>query len=174
MADNATRWVGNLGGAAEPLIKLGKFVAGATTAIKRGELIELTGSTNTTWIPIDSDFDMDANIAIMNEEIKSGDLAGYYEIIVPRPDDIFEYELAAASNPSVGAALYFSASDKVTVSAGTNILARVVGQEHYPQKQGHASDDASGDRGTTIRSDTHVRCVIAQDNSYYAAMVANA
>lgn len=170
MAKNAARWVGNLYGLKAPLIMIGLFQAGSTQAIKRGEILEKTADTNTRWVPIDSDFSMAANVAIANEEIKNGDLAGYYEIIVPRPGDIFEFELAAASAVAQGTALYYSSSEKVTVSAGTNILGNAVGQEHYPLKQGHLADDAGPDRGETIRSTTHVRMTFQKSNSYYAAL----
>ena len=171
MATNHVRWVGNLFGAAEPLIMLGKFQAGATKAIKRGELLELTGDTNTAWVPMDSDYSMAANVAIANEEIKSGDRAGYYEIIVPRPGDIFEYEIATPAATAVGTALYWSSSEKVAAT-GTNQLGTAVGQEHYPQKQGHLADDASGDAGTTVKTCAYVRMTIKAAASYYAALQA--
>lgn len=158
MATNQQRWVRNLYGATEPLVMLGKFQAGATQAIKRGEILEFTGDSNTAWVPIDSDFSADSNIAIANEEIKDGDRAGYYEIIVPRPGDVFEFDLASASAIAVGASLYYSSSEALAAS-GNNAIAGAVGQEHYPQKQGHLADDAGGDAGTTIKSTSHVRCV---------------
>jgi len=171
MATNQMRWVGNLDGASEPRVMLGKFQAGATQAIKRGELLELTGDTNTAWVPLDSDFGMNSNVAIANEEIKSGDRAGYYEIIVPRPGDIFEFDLAAAGNDGAGTAVYYSDSETVTVTAGSNVLGYIVGQEHYPDKQGHLTDDASGDAGTTIRSVSKARIAIKAACSYYSALV---
>jgi hypothetical protein len=158
MATNQQRWVRNLYGATEPFIYLALFQAGATQAIKRGEILEFTGATNTAFVPIDSDFAMDSNVAIANEEIKSGDRAGYYEVIVPRPGDVFEFDLAAAAATAYGAALYFSSSEAFAAS-GTNIIGRAVGQEHYPQKQGHLTDDAAGDSGTTIKSISKVRMV---------------
>jgi hypothetical protein len=171
MATNKVRWVGNLDGAAEPLIVLGKFELGSTTAIKPGELLELTADTNTSWVPMDSDFAMDSNVAIANEEIKDGDRMGFYEIIVPRPGDIFEFELADASAVAVGTALYYSSSEKVTVTVGTNIIGYGVGQEHYPDKQGHLADDASGDAGETVKSTSYVRMCIRAAASYYSALV---
>lgn len=170
MAKNSLRWVGNLNGAKEPLIILGKFAAGASQAVKRGELLEFTGNSNTEWVPMDSDFAMNSNVAIANEEIKSGDRAGYYEVIVPRPGDIFEFDLAASGATAYGTALYWSSSEVVTVSAGSNILGNAVGQEHYPQKQGHLSDESSGDAGTTIRSIAQVRMTIEEANSVYSLL----
>lgn len=170
MATNNVRWVRNLFGASEPLVMLGLFQAGSTAAIKRGELLEKTGATNTAWVPIDSDFAMSGNIAIANEEIKAGDRAGYYGIIVPRYGDVFEYALAAASAIAVGAAVYYSSSEAVAAS-GTNILGYAVGQEHYPSKQGHLADDASGDAGSTVKSTSYARITITRTASYFASLV---
>ena len=171
MATNQVRWIGNFKGASEPLVRRELFQAGATQAIKRGELLEKTGNGNTAWVPIDSDFAMNGNIAIANEEIKSGDRAGYYEVIVPRPSDIFEYDLAAASAVAVNTPLHFSSSEAVTVTAGGNILGWAVGLEHYPQKQGHLADDAAGDAGTTIQSTSQVRMTIDPLASLYSKIV---
>ncbi len=170
MATNHVRWVGNLFGATAPLTVLGKFAAGSTKAIKRGEILELTGNTNTEWVPIDSDFAMASNVAIAAEEIKSGDRAGYYPIIVPRPGDVFEYDLAEASAVAVGTSLYYSSSEAVTVTTGTNVIGVAVGQEHYPQEQGHLADDASGDSGTTIKSTAQVRMTFSETASYFKAL----
>lgn len=173
MASNHTRWVGNLYGATGPLIRKGLFQAGSTQAIKKGELLEKTADTNTRFVPLDSDFDMSAGkIAIAHEEIKAGDRAGYYEIIVPRKGDIFEFDLAAESAVAEGTSLYYSSSEVVTVTAGSNVLGKAVGQEHYPQKQGHLSDDASFDRGETIRSTGKVRMTITEANSVFSLLAA--
>ena len=168
MASNKATWIRNLDGAQEPLVILGLFQAGATAAVKRGEILELSSSN---WIPLDADQSMAGVIAVANEEIKSGDRAGYYEIIIPRPGDVFEFELAAAGATALGTALYFSTSQKLTVSAGTNVVGRAVGQEHYPQKQGHLADDAGGDAGTTVRSTSYVRMTFTKAASYYAVLV---
>ena len=169
MATNKARFVRNMDGATEPFIILGKFQAGSTQAIKPGELLEFTGDTNTAWVPMDSDYDMDSNVAIANEEIKTGDLAGYYEVIVPRPGDIFEFELAAAGATAYGTALYYSDSETVTVTAGTYIIGNSVGQTNYPI-QGHAADDASGDAGSTIKSQATVQMTIEASNSIYSLL----
>lgn len=173
MASNhPARWVGNLNGATAPLVRRGLFQAGATKAIKVGELLELTADTNTRYTPMDSDYDMGAasNVAIAAEEIKSGDRAGMYHVIIPRDGDIFEFDLAAAGANAEGTALYWSDSETVTITAGTNIIGHVVGQEHYPDYQGHLSDDASMDRGETIRSVSTVRMTIELSNSRYALL----
>jgi hypothetical protein len=119
MAVNRVAWVGNVNGASEPLILKGLFDAGATTAIKSGEILEKTGTGNTVWVPLDADYDMtgasDA-VAVAGCEIKSGDRAGYYPVIVPRPGDIFEFELATAAAVALGAALYYSTSQKLTTN----------------------------------------------------------
>jgi predicted RecA/RadA family phage recombinase len=167
MATNKATWIRNLNGHCEPLVMLGLFQAGATQAVKRGEILELSGGN---WIPLDADQSMAGVIAVANEEIKAGDRAGYYEIIVPRPGDVFEFELAAAGATAVGTALYFSTSQKLTVTAGSNVIGNAVGQEHYPQKQGHLSDEPGGDAGTTVRNTSYVRMTFKAAASYYAAL----
>ena len=165
MASNHSPWVRNLFGYQEPLEGLGKFQAGATQAVKRGELLELTGA-GTTFVPIDSDFDMTGgDIAVAACEIKSGDRAGYYPILIPRPGDVWEFKLAAAGASAVGTALYFSDSETVTATVGTNILGHVAGFNNYPL-QGFASEDVSPDAGSTIRSVSRVRMTVRYNNSF--------
>lgn len=169
MATNRARWVKNLNGAQEPLVMLGLFQAGVTNAVKRGELLEFTYNTNAAWGPMDSDYPMEGNVAIANEEIKSGDRAGYYEIIVPRPGDVFEYDLDTPAATVFATPVYYSSSEAVSAS-GTNVLGLTVGMAHYPDKQGHLADDASGDAGSTVRSCAYVHIVILERNSLYGLL----
>lgn len=168
MATNRLGWVGNMYGIPEPMVRLGNFQAGSTQAIKRGEILEFTGASNTAWVPIDSDFSMSGSVCVANEEIKSGDLAGYYEVIVPRPGDIFEFDLAAAGATAYGTALYYSSSEAVTVTVGSNIIGYSCGQENYPLGQGHLADGEIGDKGTTIKSQTKVRMTFKASASLFA------
>lgn len=168
MATNSVRFLKNLGGDLQPLIIKGLFQAGLTQAIKRGELLKLSAGN---WVPLDADYAMNGAIAIANEEIKSGDRAGYYEIIVPRPDDVFEAELATATALTLGQKLYYSSSEAVTTT-GTNPLGYSTGHEHYPAYQGHLADDASGDQGTTIATTAYARMVIDRAASYYSVLIA--
>lgn len=178
MATNQTRWVKSLLGEhiTGPLIVPGKFQAGSTQAIKRGELLELTGDTNTRWVPLDSDFAMAKNVAIAACEIKAGDPAGFYPIIVPRPGDVFDYELDAADDLALGTPVYAygttTASEKVTDTAGSNILGHVAGWPHYSgiYPQNHVSDDASQAKGETIPNQTRVHITIEASNSYFQAL----
>lgn len=148
-AVNKVPWLKNVLGDKQPLVMLGKFAAGSTTPVKRGEILALAANV---WAPLAADQVMDGTIAIANEEIKAGDLAGYYEIIIPRPGDVFEYALAAGSALALDTELYYSDSQTLTVTAGTNVIARAADQTNYPLKQGHLSADAAGDNGTTLRS----------------------
>ena len=168
MASNTARWVGNLYGAPEPLVMLGLFQAGSTQAIKKGQKLKISSSN---FVPVTADYNSSGDLAIANEEIKAGDLAGYYEIIVPRPGDIFEFDLDTAAATAVGASLYHGASDpsQSWAASGSNVTGNAVGQEHYPQHQGHASDGDSMDRGTSIRTATRVRCTIEKASSYFSA-----
>ena len=158
-----------MNGATQPLVRLGLFQAGSTQAIKRGELLSFTAVTNTNFEPLAADASRDSDIAIANEEIKAGDRAGYYEIIVPRPGDVFEFDLATAAATAVGASLFFSSSEAFAAS-GSNVVGTAVGQEHYPQKQGHLSADGAPDAGVTIRSISVVRCTIKEAASVYSLL----
>jgi len=156
-------------GSTVPLKKLGLFRAGADQAVAVGEILEKTYSTNTTFEPLDSDYDMtgtDDAVALACEEIKSGDRAGYYEVIVPRPGDVFEAPLAAASAITIGSALYYSSSTALTTS-GYYPIGYVCGMDNYPSKQGHASDDASVDSGTTVKSTSYVQFTFKESVSYF-------
>jgi|GEM_PF-5818680 len=168
--NNFARFRRNIFGAPEPLIYPGAFQAGSTAAVKAGALIELTADGNSKWVEMDSDFNGAANVAIAACEIKSGDRAGYYPIIVPRPGDIFEFALSAAGDPVLGAALYWSDAETLAES-GSNAVAYVADFDHYPAMQGHLADDASPDQGTTLRSVSYVGVFIDAAASYYAALV---
>jgi hypothetical protein len=170
MATNKSPFLYNMiSGSKEPLIVPGLFQAGATQAIKRGEILEFTGDTNSKWVPLDSDADITVGVAVAAEEIKSGDRAGYYPIIVPRPGDVFEFALSASGDPVMGASLYYSDS-QTFAETGSNVMAFVAGWSHYPQYQGHLADDASGDRGTTLRYVTYVHATFKLGRSWWTVM----
>lgn len=173
MATNQARFVKSLFGPhiTEPLIVPGNFAAGTSVPVKRGEILELTGNTNTEWVPMDSDYNMAANVAIAAEEIKAGDPTGYYKIIVPRPGDVFEFELDAADDLALGTALYWSSSEKVTDTAGTNIIGNVAGWTHYASiyPNNHAESGAAT-KGVTIGTQLKVHLTFQPSNSYYSAI----
>lgn len=176
-------YVKNLFGARAPLLWPGRFGAGSSTAIDKGEMLEFTGTGNTLWVPMDSDFDMSAalgsggKMAFANRSIVSGDLAGYYEVIAPIPGDVFELDLLStdAQTTTFGTALYYSSSTKVTSTAGTNILGNAASKDHYPQTQGAFSEGDTKDRGTTIRSLTggKIQFCVERTNSLIYAIQGN-
>lgn len=156
-------------GSTTPLKKLGLFAAGSTQTVAVGEIIEKTNTGNTIFEPIDSDYDMTGTVdpvALACEEIKAGDRAGYYEVIVPRPGDVFEAPLAAAAAVTIGSALYYSSSTALTTS-GTYPIGYVCGMDNYPTKQGHLADDASPDSGSTVRSTSYVQFTFKEACSYF-------
>lgn len=172
MASNMTRFIRNnlTGAKGDPscLIAPGLFQAGATQAVKMGEILEKTAGGNTQWVPMDSDYAMDSDVAVAAREIKSGDLAGYYPIIVPRPGDVFSYELAASGSSALGTALYWSDSETVTVTAGTNVIGYIAGWPNYPW-QGSAANSADPDKGTTLRSVARVEMSFKESVSFWTA-----
>ncbi len=158
-----------LTGSTTPMIKLGLFAAGSTTAIAAGQILEKTNTGNTIWDPLDSDYAMtgtDDAIAVAAEDIKAGDRAGYYSIIVPRPGDVFEAPLAAASAMAVGTKLTYSSATALT-TGGSNAIGYACGQDNYPTEQGHLASDASPDSGVTVRSTSYVQFTFAVAASYY-------
>jgi hypothetical protein len=165
MAENSTRYIDNIYFGGGPLNIPGKFQAGGTQAIKQGEMLELS---STNWIPLDADQAMSAIIAVAACDIKPGDLAGYYPIIVPRPGDRFVFALDSAGNSALGTALYWSDSETVTTS-GNNALAYVSGWDNYPL-QGHGSEDIVSDAGTTLTNKSNVILSFKLSVSYYAAI----
>lgn len=174
MAANQARWVRNVFGAPEPFRVKGLFQAGATAAIKVGELLEKTADSNTRWVPMDSDYDMTSAavpMAIADEEIFSGDRAGYYWIVVPRPGDIFQYSLDAADDLALGTALYWSSSEAVTDTAGTNIIGYVADEDGtYPLKQEHLARGGIVDSGETLRNMSRVLLSFKNACSYYSRL----
>lgn len=166
MAADMTVFKGSMFGHTEPYEIKGLFAAGSSQAVKRGEILTVASGT---WTPLASDTSMSAVIGFAAEEIKAGDRAGYYRVIVPRPGDIFELPLATAAAVAFGANLYYSTSQKLTTS-GSNQLGSAVGDEHYPALQGHLADDGSPDAGTTIKSTSYVRFTVKASVSYYAAL----
>lgn len=175
MAAFQMSYVGNLlhdpDGSKGPLIMRGLF--GTGTAIEKGELLERTGNTNTEYVPMNSDYAMTAAtdpMAFAWEDIAAGDRAGYYKICVPRPGDVFSMPLAAAGATAKGTALYWSSSKALTVTPGTNIIGNAVGEDHYPQFQGHLTKDAGPDMGTTIKSQSNVLFSVQPSNSEWGAL----
>jgi hypothetical protein len=126
------------------------------------------GQHSTHSTPSTDDASMSGVIAVAACEIRSGDLAGYYPIIVPGEEDLFVFDLATATNPSIGAALYYSTSQALATS-GSNVIGYVASSEHYP-KQGFKSVDGSPDAGTTIPNITQVVMTFKKSVSYQVAI----
>lgn len=170
MAKRNVKWVKNIDGGGPLLMPL-KFQAGTTQAVDEGEFLELSSGN---FIPLATDKAMAATVAISQEEIKSGDLAGYYMGLVPRPGDVFEVDLLStdAQNPDRGAVVYVDGDDSVTTTAGTNTLGAVVDHDGFPKRSGHTSDDASIGEGTTIANapSNKVLISIKEGASYFNAL----
>jgi hypothetical protein len=159
-------------GSTVPLIMPGNFAAGTTATVNTGDILERTANSNTEWVTINADEDFtgtDDALAVAAEEIKSGDRAGYYKIIIPRPGDVFRFALATAAATALGASLYYSGAQTVAAS-GTYAIGFSVTTDHFPDYQGHLSDDASPDSGTTIKSLAYVDMVFAKSRSYYLTL----
>lgn len=164
-AVNRSVWRKNIFGAPGPFKFPGNFQAGATQAVKVGEILKLSGGN---WVPEGTDESYSAIIAFADAEIRSGDLAGYRMIIVPRPGDIFELPLSAAANPAVGASLYINNSQQLKTS-GTNVLGVVCDSSEIPL-QDFQSVNPGVDAGTTLRTVSNILFTVKAAASYYAAL----
>jgi len=165
---NAYTYNKSLSGGREPLRVLVPFSAGSSATVERGAILELASGN---FIELDADQSMAGVIAVADEEIKATSLAGYYPVIVPRPGDVFDYDLSAAANPSRGDSLYWVSATTLTTS-GSNILCKVFDHSGYPQQQGRADVGDVLDRGTTIRNTTRVSVMFLAAVSYYVALQA--
>jgi len=163
-------WVGHRGGDRKPYVVPG--LVAAATQQKSGEIVELTGNGNTEWVPINSDFSANADLAVAANDKSASDRLGYYPLLVPRPLDVFRFDLAAAGANAIGTGLYYSSSGAsfLTITAGSNVIAAIVGHDHYPNMQGHLTDDAGPDMGTTIRSTSQALVSFRRASSYFAAL----
>lgn len=159
-------WKKNIFGASAPFKFPALFAAGASQAIKSGELLDLNTGTAA---PLASDKAMSGIIAISDCELRSGDLAGYHMVIIPRPGDIFEMALSAAAAPAVAASLYWSTS-QILATSGSNILGTVVDDSIIPM-QGFDSVNPSYTAGTTFRTVGKVLFAVKQAASFYAALI---
>lgn len=155
-------WKFNTLGATKPYKRKILFGAGASQAVKRGEILDYATGTA---VPLASDKSMSGIIAIADCEIKSGDLAGYHMAIIPQPGDIFEFKIATAAAPTPGSALYWSDSQTLATS-GSNILGYVNDDSMVPE-QGFQSVDPSPDATTTLATRGKVLCSIKASVSQY-------
>lgn len=166
MAVNAIRWVRNVLTGKGPVRKKVRFASGASAPVKKGEICAIAANVAA---PLAADQAMSGTIVISDCEIISGDLAGFRPAIVPMLGDEFEIELAAPGASVLGTALYYSTSQKLTITAGTNIIAYIVGDGNMPE-QGFQSRTPSYDAGTTIETISRALVAIKQSCSYAAAL----
>lgn len=140
----------------------GLVQAGSTQAIKVGEICAWD-ETSGYWAPIDAVADHRYKLAISAEEQKSSGRAEltairYIDFYSLHPNDVFEFELAAARSLAVGDCFTLTASDsqKLTYSAAAFPVARNVGRGHYPQEE-----------DTTIRNQSYALVVFNEAVSYH-------
>lgn len=102
-AENTERWAGSLFGA-EPMIEYLKVQAGGTTTFKQGEMLYIDAlDDNVTKVAATTD--NLHGIVIAAEEQKSTDPARMVRCYIPRPGDMFRFELTTAAAIQVGTEL---------------------------------------------------------------------
>ena len=125
----------------KPHMFRGLVQAGSSAAIKRGELCTWNETTG-YFIPVNAVADFRYPLALSAEEQKA---SGRHELVASRyiefyslhPEDVFEFELAAARALAIGDPFTLTASDsqKLTYGAGAFSVAHCVRDSHYPQEE---------------------------------------
>jgi len=135
-----------------PVVFKGLVQAGSTQAIKVGEICTWDETTG-YFVPVDAVADSRYMLAIAKEEQKAtgrGELTAsrYIDFYALHPDDVFEFELAAARSLALGDPFTLTASNsqKLTYANGDFAVAICVDDNHYPQEE-----------DTTIRNQSYAR-----------------
>lgn len=150
-------------GSTSPLIKLLKRNTGVP--IFRGEICKFGG---TYMAPLAADEAMDSVLAVCNEEIRSVDPLGYYEFIIPRVGDVFEYPLVTPSALAWNAPLYASStgySQVLTPTPGTNIIGYSCADDNIPHQQTVRS--GNGNKGSTLETVSTAKFTFVSASSYW-------
>jgi len=127
----------------KPHVFKGLVQAGSTASIDIGDLCTYNETTG-YFIPVNAVADHRYPLAAAKEGQlaaagRSGVLNGarYIDFYSLHPEDVFEYELAAATGVAYGDpyTLTASAAQKLTAGAGAFAVAYIVGGDHYPQEE---------------------------------------
>ena len=136
----------------KPSVFRGLVQAGSSAAIKIGEICTWNETTG-YFIPVNAVADHRYPLTIAKEEQKSsgrGELTAsrYIEFYSLDPNDVFEFQIAAAAAVELGTPYTLTASDsqKLTAAAGDFAVAINVDDGHYPQEE-----------DTTIRNISYAR-----------------
>lgn len=157
----------NLNGLVEPLRIKGLVQAGSTADIQVGELCTWD-ETSGYWIPISAAGDAELyQLAFCDEEISTltAPAARYAMFVVPRPEDVFAIELAAAAAVTLGANYVATGtnSQTATVDADGLPIFNSVGDANYPIAAKYG--------GTTVVSESHGLFTMNPEFSYYKKLV---
>ena len=133
-----------------------KVQAGSTQAIKIGELCNYNETAGYA-VPISAAGDEIYPLCISAEEQKSTDLERFILFYTLDPDDVFEFELAAARSLAIGDGFVLTSSNsqKLTYSAVLQLIAFQVDTDHYPET------------GTTVRNQSYARVTFDPAFTYW-------
>lgn len=136
MAVNKDPFIRSLSADNKPQLFRGLVQAGATQAIKRGEIC-CFNKTAGYWEPVALEADFIYALAISKEEQKSGQAIRYMEFYSLHPNDQFEFQIDAARSLALGDRFVLTAADsqKITYSAVKQPVCRCVDDGHYPQEE---------------------------------------
>lgn len=141
---------------------LGLVQAGATQAIKRGEICTWDKTVG-YFVPVSAVADHRYTLAIPIEEQKAkgrGQLTAkrYIPFYALSPDDIFQFQLDAAAALTLGQQYTLSSTDSqhLTAGAGDFAVAIAADTDHYPQEE-----------DTVIRTQLWARVIFNQSCTYF-------
>ncbi len=161
MAVNLYPWVKNLEGG-DPTRLLLPVQAGSTATIKRGEICKMGENAAGYMAPVDAANDT-TGLAIADQEQKSDDVERMIYFIIPKPGDIFEFEMTAARAVAYGETFAISTSQKLAY-ATSNVVFRSGDDSNYPEPE---------EKSITKRSVSHVRGSFDEQASYYLELTGN-
>lgn len=162
MATNKTPWQRNLEGAAEPLEVLMPVDAGASYPIKKGEICKVGINTAGRPAPVTAATDV-TQLVVAAEEQKSTDVARFIRFQVPRPGDVFEFDLSAARAVVLGETLAISDSQTLAYAV-ENVIARIASDHNCPEPE---------EKSVTRRSISHAEVVFDETASYFSELTGN-
>lgn len=161
MPTNKSPFLKSDSGALNPKVVLLPVQAGATQAIKAGEICQY-GKVAGYAAPVDAATDT-TMLVVAQKEQKSDDVERMLPFIVPRPDDMFEFALSA--NRAVELGETFAISDSQTLAYATsNVVFRIADDCNQPEPE---------EESTTARTVSHARGYFDEQASYLAALTGN-
>lgn len=152
-------WIKNTNGE-KPLVFSEKVQAGSTATINQGEICVFNETTGYFTAVNEVDDAVTYKIAVAHDNQYSDGLERYMQFIAMRPEDVFEFELAAARAVAIGDRFTLTASNAnaITYTAAGFPAFIAVESGNYPEA------------GTTIGTLAYAQVKCNPDVSYYSKL----